>query len=88
MIATNWPKVGDLEEVFVAAWSVPMCFVSTRKRYGHNGMETYEAVEMSSTWLERATNRSKKSCVPPLYISSCIVPLRLNVLRLRIMRAR
>ena len=49
---------------------------------------TYEADEMSSTWLLRATNKSKKSWVPPLNISSCIVPLRLKVERERMMRAR
>jgi hypothetical protein len=45
-------------------------------------------VEMSSTWLHKATNKSKKSWVPPFSISSCMVPLRLKVLRLRMMRAR
>lgn len=45
-------------------------------------------VETSSTWLQRATKRSKKSWLPLLYISSCIVPLFLKVERLRMMRAR
>lgn len=38
--------------------------------------------------LPMATNKSKKSGEPPASISICIVPLRLNVLRLRMMRAR
>ena len=41
----------------------------------------------SSTWLHMATNKSKKS-LPPISISICMVPLRLNVFRLRMMRAR
>ena len=49
---------------------------------------THEADEMSSTWLLRATKRSKNSWVPPLNISSCMVPLRLKVERERMMSAR
>jgi hypothetical protein len=42
----------------------------------------------SSRWLHMATNRSKKSLLPPRSISACIVPLLLNVLRHRMIRAR
>jgi len=49
---------------------------------------THCADEMSSTWLHKATKRSKNSCVPPLNISSCIVPLRLKVLRERMIKAK
>lgn len=41
----------------------------------------------SSRWLHMATNRSKKS-LPPRSISACMVPLLLNVLRHRMIRAR
>jgi hypothetical protein len=41
----------------------------------------------SSIWFAIATNRSK-NMRPPLSISTCIVPLRLKVLRLRIIKAR
>lgn len=43
---------------------------------------------MSSRWLHMATNRSKNSLLPPASISACMVPLRLKVLRQRMMRAR
>lgn len=43
---------------------------------------------MSSTWLHSATNRSKNNLLPPISISICMVPLRLKVLRLRMIRAR
>ena len=42
----------------------------------------------SSRWLHMATNRSKNSLLPPASISACMVPLRLNVLRQRMIRAR
>jgi hypothetical protein len=42
----------------------------------------------SSRWLHMATNRSKKSLLPPRSISACMVPLLLNVLRHRMIRAR
>ncbi len=69
------------------AWS---CWRNSQSRIqkSEDGDETYAAFEMSSTWLHRATNKSKKSWLPPLSISSCMVPLRLKVLRLRMMRAR
>jgi len=41
----------------------------------------------SSMWLHMATNRSKNN-LPPISISICMVPLRLNVFRLRIIRAK
>lgn len=41
----------------------------------------------SSIWLLKATNKSKNS-LPPISISICIVPLRLKVFRLRIIRAK
>jgi len=41
----------------------------------------------SSMWLHMATNKSKNN-LPPISISICMVPLRLKVFRLRIIRAR
>lgn len=60
------------------------------------GVRALDASMTSSRWLHMATNRSKKSfplpspytSLPHFSISACIVPLRLNVLRQRMMRAR
>jgi hypothetical protein len=41
----------------------------------------------SSMWLDKATKRSKNN-LPPISISICMVPLRLKVFRLRIIRAK
>jgi len=48
---------------------------------------TLERRSRSSIWLHMATNRSK-NILPPISISICMVPLRLNVLRLRMIKAR
>jgi hypothetical protein len=60
------------------------------------GVRALVASMTSSRWLHMATNRSKKSfplpspytSLPHFSISACMVPLRLNVLRQRMMRAR
>lgn len=60
------------------------------------GVRALVASMTSSRWLHMATNRSKKSfplpspytSLPHFSISACMVPLRLKVLRHRMMRAR
>ena len=49
---------------------------------------SYVMSTISSTWLHIATNRSKNNLLPPISISICMVPLRLKVLRLRIISAK
>lgn len=87
----NVPSSRPLPEVAVGSRRAPAregvrsCSLAVQRR-SRDG--TYCVDEMSLTWLHRATKRSKKSWVPPLYISSCMVPLRLKVPRERMMRAR
>ena len=52
------------------------------------GVRALLASMTSSKWLDMAQNRSKKSLLPPASIAACMVPLRLNVLRQRMIRAR
>jgi hypothetical protein len=63
------------------------CIDTTAIWDGDGRSKAYLASTRSSTWLHIATNKSKNS-FPPISISICIVPLRLNVFLLRIMRAR
>jgi hypothetical protein len=97
LVAVDLSKISIVcfRSELMATWPFPF-----RKREGilkrgkqaHNsqmvlGVPLVLRLSRSSMWLHIATNRSKNN-LPPISISICMVPLRLNVFRLRIMSAR